>query len=852
MTFGKIVGTIPAGSPEQIISPIFEGMIEGYPIVEVIPEIKQKLSAERIIILQAPPGAGKSTILPLELYQENWLNGRKIIMLEPRRLAVKSVAERMSFLQEEKVGETVGYRVRFDTAVSARTRIEVVTEGILTRMMQSNNSLEEAGLLIFDEFHERSLNADLALALSLQVQQVLRPDLRILVMSATLDSEQLSYSLGGVPIVRCEGRQYPVEVRYEPQDTDTNVSVRMAQAVRKAIRECPGDILAFLPGAGEIRSTEKLLTEENVGALLYPLYGDLTFRQQQDAILPNKNGQRKIVLATSIAETSLTIEGIGIVIDGGLSRVPRFDPRSGLTRLETIRVTKDAADQRAGRAGRMGPGVCYRLWTEGTQRNLLAQRKPEILEADLASLLLEVAQWGVNDVKDLTWVTPPPAGSIGQAGELLKQLDAMDEEGITKWGREMLTLPTHPRISHMLLKAIGKQEQALAADVAAVLEERDPLSMDAGADLSLRVEMIRRFRQGERIFAEKNIAERIERLSANWRKLLKVETDNEHPSAYAAGKLLMEAYPERIARQQGKQSDYYTLSNGRTARLPAGDPLMHEAWLCVAQVDAGQREGRIFLAAPIDERDLYPHATGFLKVAWDEDRGMVTGAAEKRVGGLVLESKPVHRIDEDLKNSVLLEVIREKGLSIIGWDEEVRGLQSRIMSIRIWRPDENWPDVSDEQLLKTLEAWLTPYLNGIYKRSELEKLNGHAMLNGLLPWDLQSKLDSFAPLRMQVPSGSMIAIQYFPDGRAPVMEVRLQEMFGLQDTPVVNGGRTKILLHLLSPGYKPVQVTQDLKNFWHTTYHDVRKELRMRYPKHSWPEDPWTAVAVRGAKKGNR
>ncbi len=827
-------------------------MIEGYPIGEVIPEIRKKLSSGRIMILQAPPGAGKSTILPLEVFEESWLGGKKIIMLEPRRLAAKSVAERMSSLRNEKAGETVGYRVRFDTAVSSSTRIEVVTEGILTRMMQSDNSLEEAGLLIFDEFHERSLNADLALALSLQVQQVLRPDLRILIMSATLDSDELSLALGGAEIVRCEGRKYPVEVRYDAMDSDAHIANRMAVAVQKALRDCRGDILAFLPGAGEIRTTERLLEEANTGAWVCPLYGDLTFRQQQDAILPDKNNRRKIVLSTSIAETSLTIEGIGVVIDGGLSRVPRFDPRSGLTRLETIRVTKDAADQRAGRAGRVGPGVCYRLWSEATQRNLLPRRKPEILEADLASLLLEVSQWGVNDVKDLTWVTSPPPGSIAQAMDLLKQLDALDEQGITRWGREMLSLPTHPRISHMLLKAIGRKEQALAADVAAVMEERDPLSKDAGADLSLRVEAIRKSRQGEKVYAEKNVVERINKLAANWRRLLRTEEDNTHPSAYAAGKLLMEAYPERIARQSGKQSDYYTLSNGRVAKLPPGDPLMHEAWLCVAQLDAGQREGRIFLAAPLDEHDLRPHAVESQVVVWDDDRGMVTAAVERRVGGLLLESKVVHRIDEEKKNAVLLETLRQKGLTMLGWDDAAKALQARILNIQQWRREETWPDVSDEHLLKTVDVWLTPYLTGIYKQSELEKLSGHAMLLGMLGWELQNKLDSLAPHHMTVPSGSMIAIQYFPDGRPPVMEVRLQEMFGLQDTPAVNGGRTKVLIHLLSPGYKPVQVTQDLKSFWHTTYHDVRKELRMRYPKHSWPEDPWTAVAVRGVKKKPR
>ncbi len=820
-----------------------------YPVLDILPELKQKLQDTKVVILQAPPGAGKSTILPLHLLDEPWLLGKKIIMLEPRRLAARSVAERMSDLRDEKAGETIGYRVRFDTKVTNKTKIEVVTEGILTRMIQSDNSLEEVGLLIFDEFHERSLQADLALALSLQLQNVLRDDLRILIMSATLDGLLLSSLLGGAPVITSTGKQFPIKIKYSTTDSDTQTSLRMAQAIHKAIREDEGDILAFLPGAGEIRRTEQLLNEDGIAGKVYPLFGDLPFKQQQDAILPRDDGQRKIVLATSIAETSLTIEGIHIVIDSGLSRVPRFDPRSGLTRLETVRVTNDAADQRAGRAGRLGPGVCYRLWTEAIQRNLLPHRKPEILEADLASLLLELSQWGVKDMKELTWITAPPSGSVSQAKELLTQLDAMDENGITGRGKEMLRLPTHPRISHMLLRAISKTEKGLAADIAALLEERDPLSKDAGADLSLRIEVLRKWRAGERIDADRNSLERIERLAANWRKLLLSGIDNTAPSVYEVGRLTLAAYPERIARQQGKQSDVYTMSNGRVARLPKHDPLIHESWLCVTQLDAGDREGKIFLAAPVSESDLIELADEKATMRWDEDRCMVTAALEKRVGGLLLESKPVQKLDQEEKNKVLFEIIRRKGLKVIGWNEECDLIQSRVQSVRKWRPEDQWPNLGVEYLLHTLETWLEPYLGTIYKQSELEKLNLHSMLKSLLPWDLQNKLDILTPTRIEVPSGSMIALQYFMDARSPVMEVRLQEMFGLLETPTVNDGRIKILLHLLSPGYKPVQVTQDLRSFWETTYHDVRKELRMRYPKHSWPEDPWTAVAVRGVRK---
>ncbi len=818
-----------------------------YPVLDVIPELKRALVNGRIAILQAPPGAGKSTILPLQLLEEPWLEGKKIIMLEPRRLAARSVAERMANLREEKIGDTIGYRVRFDTKVGPHTKIEVVTEGILTRMIQSDSTLEEVGLLIFDEFHERSLHADLALALSLQLQKLVRDDLRILIMSATLEAEQLSSLLSDAPVITSVGKQFPVEVKYSAVESDTHISIRMTQAIRKAMREDAGDILAFLPGAGEIRRTQQLLEEEATGIMIHPLYGDLPFRQQQEAILPRADGKRKVVLATSIAETSLTIEGIRVVIDSGLSRVPRFDPRSGLTRLETVRLTKDAADQRAGRAGRLGPGICYRLWTEAIHRNLIAQRKPEILEADLAPMLLELAQWGLKDVQELTWITTPPAGAVSQARELLKQLGAIDERGITARGKNMLRLPTHPRISHML--SIARSEKALASDVAALLEERDPLTKESGADLSLRIEVLRKWRKGEKVFADKAVLERIERLAANWRKLLDVPADNNHPAHFDVGKLVIAAYPERIARQQSKQSDYYTLANGRVAKLPSHDPLMHETWICATQLDAGQKEGKIFLAAPLDENDLMELAVTSETVRWDEDRTMVTASREKRVGNLLLESRPVQNMMEDEKNKVIFSIVRQEGLKMVGWSDECKVLQARIQSIKHWRPEEEWPDLSEVHLLKTMEAWLTPYLTSIYKRSELEKFDLRTMLLGFLSWSQQGKLESLAPSRISVPSGTMISLQYFQEGSPPVMEVRLQEMFGLLETPAVNEGRTKILLHLLSPGYKPVQVTQDLRSFWQTTYHEVRKELRMRYPRHSWPEDPWTAVAVRGPKK---
>ncbi len=826
-----------------------------YPVLEILSELKQKLADNRIVILQAPPGAGKSTVLPLHLTECPWLKGEKIIMLEPRRLAARSVAMRLASLRNEEAGKSVGYRVRFESRISDQTKIEVVTEGILTRMIQHDNALEGVGLVIFDEFHERSLQADLALALCLQVQQVLRDDLRILIMSATLDGEKLS-SLLNAPVVTSLGRQFPVTTKYIVPEANTPIPVKMAKAIRKAFYDHPGDILAFFPGAGEIQRTADLLEQENLPVSLHPLFGDLSFQKQQQAITPHPQGLRKIVLATSIAETSLTIEGITVVVDSGYSRVPRFDPRSGLTRLETIPVTKDSADQRAGRAGRLGPGICYRLWSEGSHANLLANRTPEVLEADLAPLVLEISQWGVKDIASLSWVTMPPVGAISQAKELLHDLQALEDGSITERGKRMLKFPTHPRIAHMLLEAQEETSKvfktaSLAADLAALLEERDPLPKESGADLSLRIEVLRRWRSGERVSVDRNSLERIDKLAASWRSLLKAQVDNAAVSDKEVGKLIMAAYPERIARQVDKHSERYKLVNGRMVKLPPHDPLTREPWLAIAQLDGGGGEGKIFQAAPLSEDDLVAKAVEQTRIDWDEERGMVVGYQEKRVGSLLLRAKAIHVLPTEEKVQVLCKVIKDQGLRILDWEETLKPWQARLMSLKAWRKDEDWPDVSDEHLLNTAEEWLAPFLTNVSKRTELQRLNAAEIMSTILPYGLNGKIDTLAPKHLQVPSGSFIQVNYFQDGQSPFMEVRLQEVFGLGDTPTVNDGHTKIILHLLSPGYKPVQVTQDLKSFWTNTYAEVRKELRSRYPKHSWPDDPWTAQAVRGAKRRN-
>jgi ATP-dependent helicase HrpB len=817
------------------------------PILDILPQIKESLRANNTVILQAPPGAGKSTALPPALLNESWLQGKKIIMLEPRRLAARSVASRIAFLLEENAGETAGYRIRFENKVSINTRIEVVTEGILTRMLQQDNTLEGVGLVIFDEFHERSLHADLALALCREIQGVLRDDLKILVMSATLDEEKLSSILGNAPVISSQGRQYPVTLKYINPEPNLPVSANVARAVLKALRSEEGDLLVFLPGAGDIHRCAELIETEASGICICPLYGDLPPQKQQEAIMPDQYGRRKIVLSTSIAETSLTIEGIKVVIDSGYSRVPRFDPNTGLTKLETIKVTKDAADQRAGRAGRLGPGICYRLWAEGSHQHLIPHRKPEILEADLAPMMLELAQWGVHDLKTLSWLTPPPAGAVSQAKELLTQLDALSENKITPKGKKMLSLPTHPRIAHMLLEGEAEGNIALATDVAALLDERDPMTREAGSNLALRIEALRKWRKKEYMQADKNVLERVERAALSWRKNFNINTDNSHFPEHQAGKLLAAAYPERIAKKT--EHARYRLANGRIAKIQEHDPLASEMWITAAHLDGGNHEAKIHLAAPLDPADLIHLSLEQDVISWDSAKGILVTRREKRIGSIVMESSPIERVSEEQKIQILCEAIRDEGINMLPWTEEIIDWKNRILNVKTWRPDEDWPDLSDQHLLNTLEDWLSPYLKNVRKREDFKKLELSAILLGLLSWEQSQKLEKLAPAKMEVPTGSMITLKYQADGSPPVLAVRLQEVFGLLDTPTVNEGKTKVMMHLLSPGYRPVQVTQDLRSFWTNTYSEVRKDLRARYSKHHWPEDPWTAEAVRGVKR---
>ncbi len=817
--------------------------------MEVLPDLRLALQSRNTVILQAPPGAGKSTILPLELMEAAWLKGKKVLMLEPRRLAARSVAHRMAELLGQKIAESIGYRVRFDSKIGPKTKVEVVTEGILTRMMQDDNALEDIGLVIFDEFHERSIHADLGLVMCRQIQEVLREDLRILIMSATLNLEALTALCPEAPLIQSAGRQYPVDHIYLSGAQGHSVVGPMVTAIRQALKEQGGDLLAFLPGVGEIRRVAEKLAEnsgENID--VFPLYGDLSFAQQDQAIQPSPSGRRKVVLATSIAETSLTIEGIRTVVDSGLARTPHFDPRSGLTRLETVEITLDAADQRAGRAGRLGPGVCYRLWEKGRHQYLQSHRKPEVMSADLSSLVLELANWGVRDIAGLNWPTVPPAAALAQAFELLEGLGAIENGNITPWGKQLIRFPSHPRLAHLLLKGNEMGAGALAADISAVLEERDPLGWEAGADICRRLDALRDFRNKARGPGDRRALARLEKVSQIWQRKLRVSPLKKDPDPYLVGQLLAEAYPERIARKMNADTARYRLWNSRPASLKKEDPLSDYDWVAAAQVDGGVTKGRIFLGAPLDPEDLAHRIKEEKVVLWDTEKSVLVSRIERKLGSLLVSEKSSKDFDKAEGAIVICDAIR-KDHGLLPWDKGADEWLARLGSLRQWRPDEGWPEISRSSLIDSLEEWLQPYLGKISNGTELAKLDLVSLISVQLPWELSQQFDRLAPTRINVPSGSSIHLQYFEDGRPPVLAVRLQEVFGMLDTPSVNDGRQRVMIHLLSPARRPVQVTQDLRSFWENTYAEVRKELRGRYLKHYWPEDPMTAEATSRTKR---
>lgn len=815
------------------------------PISEIVEEVKEKIDLQNTLIIHAPPGAGKSTLLPLCLLEKPFAKTGKIIMLEPRRLAAKTIAARMADMLGEKIGESIGYAIRFERRSGPNTRLEVVTEGILTRMLQSDNALEGVSMVIFDEFHERSIHADLALALCREAQQVLRPDLKIMVMSATLDTANLSQLLQA-PVISSPGRQYPVEVFYG-EDADPFLLPELcSRTVLKALQEQKGDILVFLPGEGEIRKTEALLKGKVANTLIRPLYGQLSMKEQQAAIFPDKTGRRKIVLATNIAETSLTIEGITTVVDSGFARNLTFDPNTGLSRLETNRITQDSANQRAGRAGRLGPGYAYRMWTKATHERMKEHRVPEIMEAELSALYLELAVWGVGRIDQLAWLDLPPKGNLLQAKSTLEQIEALENGQVTTHGREIHRIPCHPRIAHMMLKAGEGSLLSLATDLAAILEEKDPLPKEAGVDLCKRIEALRRYRNNQ---GSGGLLGRIEKIAASYRTLMHVEPDNGPVDSYETGFLLAHAFPERIACARPGNNAQFQLANGKIASIHHKDDLAHEAWIAVANIDAREGMGKIFLASSLNPKDLAPLVKQKEVISWDTKKGGLRASMDLRIGSIVLQSKPLPAPDQSALQDAILEAVKKEGHHLLNWDESVVNWLNKINSLHIWRPEEKWPKMEIQDLIDTCEEWLSPYLSTVKTPEDLKRINLKEVLLSSLNWEQQQLAGKLAPDALEVPSSYSIDLQYQADGSDPVMAVRLQELFGWAESPKINEGKTTILMHLLSPGFKIVQITSDLRSFWDNAYFEVKKELKRRYPKHVWPDDPWKEQAIRGVKR---
>lgn len=805
-----------------------------FPVDLVIPQLTEALATHACCVLVAEPGAGKTTRVPLALRDVPWLGGKKIVMLEPRRLAARASAKRMADTLAEAVGETVGYTVRLERKVTSRTRIEVVTEGILTRRLQSDPELADTGLIIFDEFHERSLDGDFGLALTLDVQRGLRPDLKILVMSATLDTETLCAHLDSAPLVQAAGRMFPVTVSHLERPTRFSLIDDTVKAVHRALREVKGSLLVFLPGEGEIRRVADALLKGDLPANtdVRPLYGALSFAEQDEAIRKPDAGRRKIVIATTIAETSLTIEGVEAVIDTGLKRAPRFDPASGMTALETVRVSQASAEQRKGRAGRLAPGHCYRLWPEAETKALAAHDPPEIRVADLAPLALDMANWGVTARDGLPWLEAPQAAPFAQAQDLLQQLGAVDEtRAITAHGKAMVRLPLHPRLAHMVVKAQALGAARAAAETAAMIAERDGLPRDTSADLETRLMHVRG-----------SARERIRQSARQITDLLKCGNDTGDVSH---GVLLGLAYPDRIAQRRG--SNRFRMANGGGAVVAEHDGLAKADFIAIALLDNAQADAKVFLAAVLTRDEIETHFAELISTrarsGWDTKQNAVVASATRVLGAVILEERALPQPDADVLVEGMLAGVRAMGLSVLPWSEGAQGLRQRVQFLARTMPDAGWPDLSDAALLATLETWLSPYLAGMKRKSDLARIDLVNMLRGLVPQSLLARLEALAPVRMEVPNGAHYRIDYDTDGD-PVLRVRLQEMFGMHSAPQVADGRARLKIELLSPAGRPVAVTQSLETFWVNAYADVRKDLRGRYPKHYWPENPLEAQAV--------
>ncbi|MBE6331811.1 MAG: ATP-dependent helicase HrpB [Bacteroidales bacterium] len=790
-------------------------------------EIIRQLADRTRLVVTAPPGAGKSTQLPLALLDAvrcgKFDTSGKILMLEPRRLAARQIAERMAELLDEPVGRTIGYRIRFETKTSAATRLEVLTEGILTRMLVADPTLDGVAMVLFDEFHERSLTSDVALALTREAQNVIRPDLRIVLMSATIDTKSICTALDA-PVVESTGRMFPVELRRTDEE--------LVPLIRRAHREHEGDILVFLPGEAEIRRCAEALADTLAPTRICPLYGMLSSQEQRAAIAPSRAGERKIVLSTPIAETSLTIQGVRVVIDSGLCRRLIFNPQNSLSHLQTVPISMDMATQRMGRAGRVAPGTCYRMWSLADEHRMADCRTPEILEADLCSMVLDIAAWGTADVASLPWLTPPPAAHVAQAQQLLRLLGALDDDGkITPHGRQLAALPCHPRVAQMLVSARSADESRLACQLAAILEERDPLAnVQHDADIRTRLDrMTRRMRQ---------MADQY----AMWIKPATSYT-KQTPSA---GYLIAQAYPERIAKAEPEGCGRFRLANGEKAFVDAQDELSAHEWLAVASMNAQSGGGRIFLAAPIEPDELKPMLRSKESATWDTKRGCIVAQREWRIGSLIVRTEPLRDFNAA---QLIAEAARKDGRSMLDFNDRVQNLQQRIATLADWHPELGLPDLSTDAVLAKAPDWLPLYIGKATTSAELKKIDLYTALWGLLSYEQQQEAERLVPSHIAVPTGNRIRVEYRIGAELPVLRVRLQECFGMADTPRVDGGRRPVLMELLSPGFKPVQLTQDLRNFWQETYFEVRKELRRRYPKHAWPDNPLEATAVRGARK---
>lgn len=824
-----------------------------FTIDEVLPALRNSLSSSRVVVLQAPPGAGKTTRVPLALLNEPWLKNRSILMLEPRRLAASNAAGFMAGQIGERVGQTVGYSIRYQRRVSRQTRIEVVTEGILTRRLQNDPELSGVGLVIFDEFHERHLQSDLALALCRDSQLGLRDDLKLLVMSATLDSEPLAKLLDA-PSLICEGRSFPVDIHYLNQPPQQKIVETTTNAIRRALQETSGDLLVFLPGEGEIRRVHQQLGDLSPQHLLCPLYGSLPFAQQQQAIQPGK--LRKIVLATNIAETSLTIEGVTVVIDSGYCRQPRFDSGSGLTRLELCRISQASATQRAGRAGRLGPGTCYRLWTQSNQGTLLPFTPPEMRNADLSSLALELINWGVTDPATLTWLDPPATTAWKAALTLLKTLTALNsEEQLTAHGRALAELPCHPRLGCLLLAAQQLQQLPLGCDLAALLGERDPWMTQRPALVQSRCDLYDRLEELWKRRRSNNLGKfsAIDRASRFWYRYFKL--DNPLPAragnAEQLGRLLAAAFPDRIAKARQPNSRNYLLSSGLGATLDESSALRPAPYLIAVEFRPGKTaENLISLASQLDETtlmQLYPQLPWQRHCYWESKEGRVISCAQQKLGEIILAERPEKPDPESLAQATLA-AIRSEGLQLLNWTPAAENFVGRVNFLHRQLNSDNWPDLSESGLLNTLDVWLQPFLGNSRNRTDLKKIDLLTALRSQLDWQRLQQLEQLAPERLQVPSGSQIRLKY-PAADMPILAVKLQEMFGQLETPRIAGGEVAVVIHLLSPAGRPLQVTQDLQNFWAVNYHEVKKEMKGRYPKHPWPDDPLVALPTARTKR---